>query len=181
MAKTKIVTSLPDLEEHPVVVTRDDSDSSFRVVTAADADGAKAPTSAPARGPLVIPRGSDVFTVFVDGASFEALVEQDEGEYSVQVGAERYRFRIGADATAGAHRSRAGGRHELKAPMPGKVVKLLVVAGQQVTAGQGVVLFEAMKMQNEIRSPGDGRVVELLVEEGAAVEAKAPLLSLELN
>lgn len=124
-----------------------------------------------------------MFTVVVEGASFEALVERDEaeGECWVQVGPERYHFRTGADAASGAHGPRAGGRHELKAPMPGKVVKLLVASGQEVAAGQGVVLFEAMKMQNEIRSPGDGTVAEILVPEGTAVEAKALLLVLQLG
>ena len=56
--------------------------------------------------------------------------------------------------------------------MPGKVVKLLVAEGDAVTAGQGVLLFEAMKMQNEIRSPQDGTMGELNVSEGQAVEAR---------
>jgi biotin carboxyl carrier protein len=59
--------------------------------------------------------------------------------------------------------------------MPGKVVKILVAEGEAIEAGQGVLLFEAMKMQNEIRSPGDGVLRRLHVEEGQAVEARTPL------
>lgn len=179
MSKTKIVTSLPDLVEHSLVVTREDA--SFRVARPASGDGEESSPNGSSPDAIVIPRGADVFTVIVDGASYEALVEHGEGEYSVQVGPERYRFRTGSDASAGVQESRAGGRHELKAPMPGKVVKMLVEVGQDVSAGQGVVLFEAMKMQNEIRSPGNGTVAELHVEEGAAVEAKALLLVLQLE
>jgi biotin carboxyl carrier protein len=56
--------------------------------------------------------------------------------------------------------------------MPGKVVKLLVGVGDAVVSGQGVLLFEAMKMQNEIKSPQDGVVGEMPVEVGQVVEAR---------
>jgi biotin carboxyl carrier protein len=56
--------------------------------------------------------------------------------------------------------------------MPGKVVKLLVGSGDTVSSGQGVLLFEAMKMQNEIKSPQDGVVGEMAVDEGQTVEAR---------
>ncbi len=72
-----------------------------------------------------------------------------------------------------------GGAVEVAAPMPGKVVKLLVSQGDTVEAGQGVLLFEAMKMQNEIRSPLAGDVVELAVQEGQAVESRERLFSVQ--
>jgi biotin carboxyl carrier protein len=59
--------------------------------------------------------------------------------------------------------------------MPGRVVRLLVASGADVAAGQGVVVIEAMKMENELRSPRAGRVRELPVREGQAVEAGALL------
>ena len=65
----------------------------------------------------------------------------------------------------------AQGRQRLTAPMPGKVVRLLVAAGDAVEAGQGIVVVEAMKMQNEVRSPKSGTVEALLVTEGEAVDA----------
>ena len=65
----------------------------------------------------------------------------------------------------------AEGRQQIAAPMPGKVVRLLVKAGDAVEAGQGLLVVEAMKMQNEIRSPKGGTVERVLVAEGQAVNA----------
>jgi biotin carboxyl carrier protein len=63
------------------------------------------------------------------------------------------------------------GRQFLTAPMPGRVVRVLLGPGDEVKAGQGVIVVEAMKMQNEIKSPKSGRVVEVRVAEGTAVNA----------
>jgi biotin carboxyl carrier protein len=71
------------------------------------------------------------------------------------------------------------GRQQLIAPMPGKVIKVLLNAGDEVEAGQGVVIVEAMKMQNEIKSPKSGRVVEVRVSEGDTVNANQPLAIVE--
>jgi len=60
---------------------------------------------------------------------------------------------------------------KLAAPMPGKVVRLLLRQGSAVDAGGGVVVVEAMKMQNEVKSPKKGTVQKILVTEGAAVNA----------
>ena len=65
----------------------------------------------------------------------------------------------------------AEGRQQIVAPMPGKVVRLLVKAGDSVEAGNGLLVVEAMKMQNEIRSPKSGTVERVLVAEGQAVNA----------
>jgi biotin carboxyl carrier protein len=67
----------------------------------------------------------------------------------------------------------------LTAPMPGKVVRLLLAAGDEVKAGQGVVVVEAMKMQNEIKSPKDGRLLEIRVVEGDTVSANQVLAIVE--
>lgn len=63
--------------------------------------------------------------------------------------------------------------------MPGKVVQVLVAPGDAVAAGQPVILFEAMKMQNELRSPQDGVIGEIAVEPGRAVEAREILYTLD--
>jgi biotin carboxyl carrier protein len=63
------------------------------------------------------------------------------------------------------------GPARLTAPMPGRVVRVLSQAGADVIAGQGLVVIEAMKMENELRAPRGGRLLELLVREGQAVEA----------
>jgi len=77
--------------------------------------------------------------------------------------------------------SRAGGKfsaegpQRVDAPMPGKIVRVLVKVGDEVAEGQGLVVVEAMKMENELRSPRAGKVVELHAVEGAAVESGAKL------
>ena len=73
----------------------------------------------------------------------------------------------------------ADGRHEIAAAMPGKVIRVLVAAGDAVEAGQGLVVVEAMKMQNEMKSPKAGRVVELHARPDAAVAAGEVLLVVE--
>ena len=67
----------------------------------------------------------------------------------------------------------------IKAPMPGRVVRVLVTAGDHVTAKQPVVVVEAMKMENELRTPRDGVVTEVLVSAGATVETGAVLVVIE--
>jgi biotin carboxyl carrier protein len=67
----------------------------------------------------------------------------------------------------------------IKAPMPGRVVRVLVAVGDHVTAKQPVVVVEAMKMENELRTPRDGVVKEVLVIAGAAVDSGAVLLVIE--
>jgi biotin carboxyl carrier protein len=81
----------------------------------------------------------------------------------------------------GAGGSSAGGPGEQRilAPMPGRVVRVLVAAGDAVVARQPVVIVEAMKMENELRSSKPGRVREVLVSEGMAVEAGRPLVIVE--
>ena len=71
------------------------------------------------------------------------------------------------------------GRQNLVAPMPGRVVRVMLQAGDEVALGQGVIVVEAMKMQNEIKSPKSGRVVEVRVAEGATVNANQVLAVVE--
>ncbi len=87
--------------------------------------------------------------------------------------------------SAGAARRRvgaadgAGGPQRIVAPMPGKVVRVLVAAGDVVAARQGLVVVEAMKMENELRAARDGRVVSVAVTEGQSVDAGAVLAVVE--
>lgn len=71
--------------------------------------------------------------------------------------------------------SAGAGPQRIDAPMPGKVVRVLVKAGDEVREGQGLVVVEAMKMENELKSPRAGKVTELHAVEGAAVESGAKL------
>jgi biotin carboxyl carrier protein len=73
----------------------------------------------------------------------------------------------------------ASGRAQVRASMPGKVVRVLVEAGASVEAGEGLVVVEAMKMQNELKSPKAGVVVEVRAEAGATVNAGDVLVVVE--
>ena len=84
--------------------------------------------------------------------------------------------RSGRAADAG---SGAAGEQKISAPMPGRVVRVLVAAGDEVQARQPVVVVEAMKMENELRSPKSGRVKDVAVAAGASVEAGRVLMVIE--
>jgi biotin carboxyl carrier protein len=96
----------------------------------------------------------------------EVAVHMASGVVSARVltgGASRFGRGSGA--------AQAAGSQQILAPMPGKVVKVLVKKGDTVTVRQGLVVVEAMKMENELRSPKDGIVADVLVSEGVSVEA----------
>lgn len=84
---------------------------------------------------------------------------------------------FGRQKTAGA--AAGAGPQRIVAPMPGKIVRVLVAAGEAVKARQGLVVVEAMKMENELRAARDGRVREVSVREGQSVDAGAMLLVVE--
>jgi biotin carboxyl carrier protein len=71
------------------------------------------------------------------------------------------------------------GKQTVTSPMPGKVVKILVAMGDEVKEGQGLMVVEAMKMENEMKSPKAGKIVELHVKEGQTVEGNAKLCAVE--
>ena len=73
----------------------------------------------------------------------------------------------------------AGGRYLLKAVMPGRIVRVLVRQGEKVVRGQGIIVVEAMKMENELTSPREGTVREVLVSPAGLVEAGATLVVIE--
>ena len=114
-------------------------------------------------------------------ASHEVTVALDAaaGQFTVVkrgipvVAALNARRRWGRSSDAGAS---GGGPQRVTAPMPGKVVRVLVTPGQAVHARQGLVVVEAMKMENELRAASDGVVADVLVKEGQSVEAGAALL-----
>ena len=86
------------------------------------------------------------------------------------------RTRVIREMTGGA--AAALGPKPIKAPMPGMVVKVEVAEGDTVSAGQGVVIVEAMKMENELKADADARVVKVHVTEGVAVEKDQLLVDL---
>jgi biotin carboxyl carrier protein len=121
-----------------------------------------------------------VYSVLRDGRSLLFRVAPIEGAVLVNVGGREYKVEA-RDPRAGRHgRHTLGeGRQNICAPMPGKVVRLLVAEGDAVQHGQGLAVVEAMKMQNEVKAPRDGRVVGVRAKPGDAVTAGAILLIIE--
>jgi biotin carboxyl carrier protein len=114
-------------------------------------------------------------SVMLGGQSFEIHVSRSaDGSLNLQCGPHEFSAEI-IDPRAWRGRKHGPveveGRQEILAPMPGKVVRLLVSVGDTVEAGQGLLVVEAMKMQNELRSPKSGKVERLLVKEGQNVNA----------
>ena len=116
----------------------------------------------------------DVLSILVGGRSYEVKREQTASDLHVWVGSERFSVEL-RDPRSLRGRKGAGaeesGLQRLVAPMPGRVVRVLVEHGSQVEAGQGLVVVEAMKMQNEIKSPKKGLVQKVLAIAGATVNA----------
>ena len=114
-----------------------------------------------------------LYSILLDGRSFEAHARDAAGEIVVTIQGREFAFRVD-DPREWRKRGatlEAEGKQQVVASMPGKIVRVLVAAGQAVNSGQGVVVVEAMKMQNELRSPKTGKVERLLVKEGQAVSA----------
>jgi biotin carboxyl carrier protein len=122
-----------------------------------------------------------VYSILLGPRSFEVKIEYGEGGYSVTV--HGYRYEIAVRDPRRLSRAGAGlaetGPLKLTAPMPGKVVRIMVEPGQTVATGQGLVVVEAMKMQNEIKSPKAGVVKAVHVQQGGSVSAGQSLLVVE--
>jgi len=122
-----------------------------------------------------------VYSVLLDGRSYEAHAEA--GVDCVWITIRGHRFRVTITDPRSWSSKRAGphghGREEIVAPMPGKIVRLLVEPGQTVEAGQGIVVMEAMKMQNEMKTRRAGRVAGIPVRAGDTVGAGAILATIK--
>ena len=117
----------------------------------------------------------NTLSILLDGQSFEINVAPfPGGKLKLHNGMQEFIAEI-IDPRAWSGRRHgsveAEGRQQIIAPMPGKVVRLLVKAGEHVEEGQGLLVVEAMKMQNEIRSPKSGTVERILAQEGQPVNA----------
>ena len=125
--------------------------------------------------------GPGFLSLLVGGCSHEVALRRREGGFTVRLDDAILEVAL-AEAARGAAapvRRAASGAARVAAPMPGKLVRVLVEPGQDVAAGQGLVVMEAMKMENEIRAPRAGRVREVPVQECQAVETGALLVLLD--
>jgi biotin carboxyl carrier protein len=131
----------------------------------------------------VVKSGRTIYSVIEDGQQFEAMVDERGGaKLDVLVRGRLFhleavdeRSRMLSEVTGAA----ATGPETTLAEMPGKIVKVEVAVGDEVRLGQGVVIVEAMKMENEIASPMDGVVTEISVSAGDTVESGSPLFTVE--
>jgi biotin carboxyl carrier protein len=124
----------------------------------------------------------NVLSLLIEGKSYRILFDPRPGGDAVVVGERRVpytiydprslRSRTNADANA------AGARSVI-APMPGRIVRILVQVGDHIEAQQGLIVMEAMKMQNELKAPKAGGVIRVAVETGATVQAGEVLLVIE--
>jgi pyruvate carboxylase subunit B len=119
----------------------------------------------------------------LEGKSYRAVALPGEtrGSWDLQLGGERIRVEVVDERTRAiramtARNSGPQGPKPVRAPMPGMVVRVEVEPGQHVHAGQGVVIIEAMKMENELKADAAGVVSKVLVNAGTAVEKGAVLI-----
>jgi len=124
--------------------------------------------------------GRNQYHLILDGKSYDVQATVSDKEVILA--------RMGGNLTlktpddrkwSGSHGGGGASDGSVAAPMPGKVVKYQVKAGEEVKKGQGIVIVEAMKMQNELKSPVDGKVVKLGPAEGTAVETGTLLIQIE--
>ena len=120
-----------------------------------------------------VPIKPDILSLRICAQVHEVRLERIGAETFIYVGNERFPAEV-RDPRSLRGRTRAAddqGPKKLTAPMPGKVVRILTTEGEAVASGAGVLVVEAMKMQNEIKSPKKGTIRKILVRTGAAVNA----------
>ncbi len=122
------------------------------------------------------------YSILLNGKSYEVRTgKATEGRTWVEVAGRRRELdlRDPRNSRGGGPAAQRAGQATLKAPMPGKVVRILVAEGDTVEAGQGLAVVEAMKMQNEMKAPRAGVVKSIKTREGASVAAGEALLVIE--
>lgn len=135
--------------------------------------------------PVVIDFGvvgdGGLYSLLVNNESFEALVEEQEGVWQVMMRGNLYEVQV-IDERMQLLKARSqslapdSGEVPIKAPMPGLVVSVPVEPGQEVAAGQKVIILESMKMENELKAPRAGRIERINVKAGDNVEKNQALV-----
>lgn len=124
-----------------------------------------------------------LYSLLLDNKSFEALVEEEDGEYRVLINGVLYHVQVADErskrlAEAAGAFAPTSGEINVKSPMPGLIVAIPVVEGQAVKKGQVVAVLESMKMENELKAPREGTIHAIKVQPRQAVEQGQVLLSL---
>jgi biotin carboxyl carrier protein len=129
-----------------------------------------------------VPLSRAALSLIVNGESFDVSCQRADERLQLSIRGAIYECTV-SDPRSLRSQKRAGltdsGEQKLAASMPGKVVRIISAVGDQIKAGQGVLVIEAMKMQNEVRSPKDGQLKKLLVGQGANVVAGEVLAIIE--
>lgn len=129
-----------------------------------------------------VPVSDGTLSLIVNGESFEVQCERVAEALLITLRGASYECTV-SDPRSLRTRKKLGvadsGEQKLTASMPGKVVRIIAAVGDQIKAGQGILVIEAMKMQNEVRSPKDGRLKKLLVKQSANVVAGEVLAIIE--
>jgi biotin carboxyl carrier protein len=112
-----------------------------------------------------------ILSLLIRGQSHRIVLDADASDPALHVGSHRIPYRVDDPRSLRSRRgqARTDGPVTLKASMPGRIVRVSVVRGDIVAVHQGVLVVEAMKMQNEIKSPKDGKVIEIRVSPGDTV------------
>ncbi len=126
--------------------------------------------------------GQPVYSLVIDGKSYEAYVYAGEEELQVLLLGQQYPVKVEDERekrlrSAGGGKQQQGAEFQLKAPMPGLVVAVPVQENQTVEKGQVLLILESMKMQNELKAPRAGKVERIKVKPGETVEQRQVLLS----
>jgi biotin carboxyl carrier protein len=114
-------------------------------------------------------------TLLIDGKRVVLHIVERAGAYHISLNGKIIRL----EKVAGGVRARASAGGDLTASMPGVVTQILVEEGQEVTAGESLLLLEAMKMETRITAPRDGRVARVLVKVGETVQGGQVLVEVE--
>jgi biotin carboxyl carrier protein len=122
-----------------------------------------------------------VYSVLEQGRSYEVRIAKTRGGWDVLTGGHEFpvEVRDPRDASSRSTKALGAGRQNILSPMPGKVLRVLIKEGDQVEAGQGLVVVEAMKMQNAMKAAAPGIVVKVRAQDGDTVAAGDILVTIE--
>jgi len=124
---------------------------------------------------------SQLYSLLLDGASFEMIIEETQQSFDVTLRGEQLRVQVEDERTRRLHGGREGpalpqGDLTIRAPIPGLIVKVMVQDGDEIIEDQPLMILEAMKMENEVRAVRSGVVRKVEVNAGQSVEQDAVLI-----